>query len=138
MSVKALKDRVEGLQADAQRLARQLSGEVGGGSYDWGIDDPISPTVSAVGPSFPREEFDQAYQKALEGSAEEQMVGRAMVAKLRSDLMASMQQSYLLRRRGRIRAFSLAASRLVGHADHILPNGWLRPIGQIEEALEQR
>ena len=108
--IKKVQDRLKDLKDGADRLPKSM--ELGSTAIQWERlkDDPVLSDKEKVKKCFDREEAGQQYKKAVDDPKKAYGLRDAQVAKLQSDLLASLQQGFVMRHRSRMQMLADAAS----------------------------
>jgi hypothetical protein len=135
--IKEFQDRVDDLIAQATRSADQLN-NVGPGRFErWDEKNgtgPVTAQDTLVKP-FDREKAGQAYKTALDAAGEKWTSAKAHVAKLQSEILASLQQTVVVRHRTRLSAAAHAMSRRKAQGTTDIDRLFLKTIASLEEAI---
>ncbi len=94
--------------------------------------DYVPHSQDQVSAPFDRETLGGEYQVAMEAAGKQFGSRDALVAKMQSDFLSSLNQATVLRHRTRLQCVAAAVGRAAAHAGYKLEDMLLRPVATLE------
>ena len=132
--ISKLQERLTDLKDGAEKMPKSLLDTGTATEWDRLSDDPDIADPEALRDSFDREEAASKYKAAVDAPDTDLGSRDAQAAKMQSDLLASLQQGYVMRYRSRIRMLVDAASMRQSIKDSRIELVHERQIANVEAA----